>query len=188
MRSTAITTLSSADGLNALSARDDCRMDASQNATLTRSPRLSLGLIANATSSLASAGGPTPSDLPVGRGIGKSGPAVVPVSRFRARDADRAMPTNDTSGPLFTASSPSAALQRSLESRLRETLDVNGSQGYVLIWRSLDMPSGPPICQLRAKARPMQDSGFFGARVPTPSARDGAGPHSNSGVLHLNTR
>ena len=41
-------------------------------------------------------------------GEGQSGPEVVPVSRFRARDSEKAMPTNATSGPLFNASSPSA--------------------------------------------------------------------------------
>jgi hypothetical protein len=78
------------------------------------------------------------------------------------------MPTNDTSGPLFTASSPSARLQWSLANRLRATTDVNGSPEYVLTWKDWDMPSGAPICALRAKERPISDSVFIG--WPTPMA------------------
>ena len=100
----------------------------------------------------------------------QSGQAPVPVSRFRARDSAKAMPTNATSGPLFTASSPSAALQRSLESRLRARLAANGSPEFVLTWKTWDMPSGPPICALRASARHTSGSAFSG--WPTPKASD----------------
>lgn len=83
----------------------------------------------------------------------RAGPAPVHVSRFRSLDNGRAMPINDTSGPLFTASSPSAALQWSLESRLQARMGANGSPLFVLTWKQQDMPSGPPICQLAASAR-----------------------------------
>lgn len=98
------------------------------------------------------------------------GPAPVRVSRFRARDSERAMPTNDTSGPLFTASSPSAALQRSLESRLLARMDLNGSPEFALTWRTQDMPAGPQICALRGRARRISGSGFSG--WPTARAND----------------
>lgn len=101
------------------------------------------------------------------------GPDPVPVSRFRARDSKKAMPTSDTSGPLFTHSSPSADLQRSLENRLRANLDVNGSREYALTWSIWDMPSGPPICRLRASGRRTSDSGFGG--WPSPRAFDATG-------------
>jgi len=78
------------------------------------------------------------------------------------------MPTNDTSGPLFTASSPSAALQLSLENKLRARMGVNGSPEYALTWKHWDMPAGPPICALRALAHRTQDSDFIG--WPTPMA------------------
>ena len=80
----------------------------------------------------------------------QSGPAPVPVSRFRARDSEKAMPIDDTCGPLFTVSSPSASLQSSLENRLRQRMDGNGSALFVLIWSQWDMPAGVPICRLRA--------------------------------------
>ena len=113
------------------------------------------------TSSPVSADGPVPSDLQDGPMNGASGPAPVRVSRFRARDSEKAMPTNDTCGPLFTASSPSAGLQLSLENRLRARMDVNGSPEYALTWKHWDMPAGPPICALRASQRPISVNGFI---------------------------
>ena len=80
------------------------------------------------------------------------------------------MPTNDTSGPLFTRSSPSADLQRSLENRLRARMDVNGSPEYALTWKHWDMPAGLPICALRASARRISGNGFGG--WPTPQVAD----------------
>ena len=125
------------------------------------------GPIVSATSSPASADGPMPSGLPDGPTTGPSGPAHVPVSRFRAQDSAAAMPTSDTSGPLFNASSPSAALQWSLANRLRRRMAVSGSLLFALTWRDVDMPSGVPICQLRASARRTSGSGF-GAWALTP--------------------
>ena len=122
------------------------------------------------TFSPGSADGATPSASQGGPTTGQSGPDHVPVSRFRERDSEKAMTTNDTSGPLFTASSPSADLQRSLENRLRQNLDLNGSPEYALIWKAVDMPAGPPIYRLRASARRTSGSGFGG--WPTTSAND----------------
>ena len=135
---------------------------------------------ASTTSSQASEDGPTLCASPDGPMTGQSGPAPVPVSRFRAQDSKKAMPTNDTSGPLFTASSPSADLQRSLESKLRRNLDVNGSAEFALIWKAVDMPAGPPICALRASARRTSGKGFGG--WPTPATRDGKGGYQGGRI------
>ena len=124
----------------------------------------------SATSSPESADGATLSVSPDGTTTDPSGRAPVPVSRFRSRESEKAMPINDTCGPLFTASSPSAGLQRSLESRLAGRLDVNGSPEYGLTWSSLDMPAGVSISRLRASARRTFGSGFGG--WPTTSAND----------------
>ena len=124
----------------------------------------------NATFSLESEAGVSRSDSPDGRTMKKSGPAPARVSRFRALDSEKAMPTNDTCGPLFTRSSPSAALQSSLASRLRARMDVNGSPEYVLTWKEQDMPAGVPICQLRASAR--RTSGNVSSGWPTPATED----------------
>jgi hypothetical protein len=64
---------------------------------------------------------------------------------------------SDTSGLNSDASSRSVNLQRSLENRLRAQLGASGSLEYVLTWKSWDMPSGPPICALRARARKSKD-------------------------------
>lgn len=124
----------------------------------------------SATSSPASVDGQSRSGSLSGQTMNKPGLAHVRVSRFRALDSEKAMPTNDTSGPLFTASSPSANLQRSLENRLLALTDVNGSPEYALTWKEQDMPSGLPICALRASARRTRDNAFTG--WPTPKAMD----------------
>ena len=134
------------------------------------------------TSSPESGDGPSHSDGQVGRTTGPSGPAPVPVSRFRARDSGEAMPTDATSGPLFTHSSPSARLQWSLESKLRASLDVSGSPLYALTWRSWDMPAGPPICRLRASARRTAANDSGGWPTPKGSSGTGAGVRGQGGV------
>ena len=127
----------------------------------------------SATSSPASADGHLP--LNGQDGAAPSGPAVVHVSRFRALDSTRAMPTNATSGPLFSALSPSAALSASLASRLQARMDVNGSPEYELTWKHWDMPAGPLVYRLRASPRRMSVAGCIG--WPTPRAADG---HKNT--------
>ena len=123
-----------------------------------------------ATSSPESPAGNLPSGLPDGKTAAPFGPAPVPVSRFRAQDRGKAMPINDTSGPLFNASSPSASLQRYLGSKLRRNLAGNGSPLYVLTWSTWDMPSGVPISRLRASAR--RTSGNASGGWPTPRAQE----------------
>src|SRR5690606_36873055 len=51
--------------------------------------------------------------------------------------------------------------------------DVNGSLEYGLTWKRWDMPSGPPICALRASARRTSDNGYGGWQ--SPRARGDAG-------------
>ena len=133
------------------------------------------------TSSPGSAVGAMRSGSPDGPTSGPSGPAPFRVSRFRALDSDVAMPIEDTCGPLFSGSSPSADLQRSLESRLRATLDVNGSPEYALIWSTWDMPAGPPICRLRASAHRTSGNGFGG--WPTPNV-----PNGGRSIAHAEMR
>lgn len=83
------------------------------------------------------------------------------------------MQTRETCGPSSDASSRSADLQKSLESRLRARMGAVGSLEYVLTWKPLAMPSGPPICALRASARPIGGSGSTG--WPTPTVNDSRG-------------
>ena len=122
------------------------------------------------TCSPASAVGTTPCGSPDGQTTSPSGPAVAPANLSAAQAALREFSTRGTCGPLFEGSSPSADLQSSLESRLRALTDVHGSPEYVLTWKHWDMPSGLPICALRAWPRPISDSGFTG--WPTTSANE----------------
>lgn len=77
---------------------------------------------------------------------------------------------NATSGPSGSSLSRSAALQRSLESRLQASLDVDGSLEYVLTWKRWDMESGAPICALRVSALRTAGNAYSG--WPTPAAID----------------
>ena len=129
---------------------------------------MSLDVMTSATSLPGSEAGRSPCGGPDSKALPGSGQGVVRVSRFRARASARATPTSVTFGPLFTISSPSAALQRCLESRLRARMDVNGSPEFALTWKSWDMPAGEPICALRASGRRINDKGCSG--WPTPMA------------------
>ena len=122
------------------------------------------------TSSRASAAGRPRSGSPAGPTRASAGPRPFPVSRYRALASSEAMSTNDISGPLFSALSPSARLQWSLANRLRARMDANGSLEFALIWRDLDMPSGPPVCRLQARARRPSASAY--SSWPTPTASD----------------
>lgn len=101
----------------------------------------------------------------------KSGLAHAHASLTALQDAGLQMPTPATSGPNSDDLSPSAVLQASLESRLRERLGEAGSPEYAVTWKHWDMPQGGQICALRASARHTSDSGCIG--WPTLIKRDG---------------
>lgn len=108
------------------------------------------------------------SNLRDGQKTDRSGQALALVSHFRALASVEDTKTNDTCGPLFSNSSKSAVLQRSLENRLRVILEGCGSPLFVLTWKHWDMPRGGQICALRARAPRISDKGFTG--WPTPMA------------------
>ena len=122
------------------------------------------------TSSPASVDGTTRFDSLDGQQMSLFGPDHVPASHSARQAKDSESATLATFGPSFDASSPSAVLQLSLESRLRAALDVNGSPEYALTWKGWDMRSGPPICALRASAHRTSGSGFTG--WPTPRTQN----------------
>ena len=61
---------------------------------------------------------------------------------------------------------------------------MNGSPEYVLTWKHWGMPSGLPICALRAKARPISGKGFSG--WPTPKVATGDYQRDRTGKKYLN--
>ena len=86
--------------------------------------------------------------------------------------------TNGIFGRSSGDSSPNVSLQQSLESRLRQRMDVNGSPEYDLTWKHWDMKQGEPICALRASGRRTSDSDSGG--WATPTGRD----HKDGSMLH----
>lgn len=119
-------------------------------------------------SSPESADGPAVSDSPGGPTIGPSGPGVVPASRSASPVGAPVQMTFGTSGPSSDTSLRSADLQSRLGSKLAALLAGHGSPLYALTWKTSDMPSGPPICALRASARRTSANGCTG--WPTPNA------------------
>lgn len=125
------------------------------------------------TSSPESADGVTPCGSPDGLMTSPSGPEAVHASHSASPARDSEPQTPVTCGPNFTASSRSAVLQASLESRLRASLDAYGSPEYALTWKHWDMPSGPPICALLVSER--RTSGNVCGGLPTPQCMDAKG-------------
>jgi hypothetical protein len=57
-------------------------------------------------------------------------------------------------------------------------MGVNGSLEYALIWKAVDMPAGPPICALRARAHRISGSGCTG--WPSPVSWDAWTPSTQA--------
>lgn len=131
----------------------------------------------SATSSQGSEGGLSPCNSQDGRRTAQSGREAAPVSLSVSPGKGSGNGTSGTCGRCSATSSRSAALQRSLASRLQAGLGAHGSPEYSLTWKVWDMPSREPICALRASARRISDSGFTG--WPTPMARNGTGASEN---------
>lgn len=106
-----------------------------------------------------------------GRGRARANPSVSLENTNPKKIAD-------TSGQAGFPSSPSADLQLSLENRLHQNLDVNGSPEYALTWKRWDMLSGPPICALRARAHRTFAKDSTGWPTPT-----GPAPHDSENTV-----
>lgn len=124
----------------------------------------------SAISSLVSPDGPMHCNSPDGQQPDPFGQAPAPASPSALLESAQEQQTNGTCGQNSSASSRSAALQLSLESRLRARMAAHGSLEYALTWKRWDMQSGPQICALRASVRRTSGSGCSG--WPTPTARD----------------
>ena len=133
-------------------------------------------------SSQASESGATRSDSPAGQTPSPSGPAPVPVSPSPSPAEARAPTTSATSGPSGSASSASAALQSSLESRLRHLTASRGSTMYALTWKERVTPSGRRICALRASVRRTSANASTSSESgwPTPVKADGDGGRTSA--------
>lgn len=135
------------------------------------------------TSSRASEAGASRSASPDGPTMRPSGPAPAPVSPSARQAKARGSLTSGTSGPPSTTSSRSAVLQSSLESRLRVALDGRGSPLFGLTWKHWAMPSGLPICALRASVPRISANASTG--WPTPCQQDGPKGGPSQGIDRL---
>ena len=99
------------------------------------------------------------------------------VSRFAPTAGTPGMPTSGTYGRKYGDSPRSAALQESMESRLRASLVGSGSPLYRHRWKSAHTLLARPIFQLQASARRISGSEFSG--WPSPMQADG----KRSGVM-----
>lgn len=138
-------------------------LDTSRPATLTSEASLTLSpttssATSNAISSQASADGRSHSGLQDGQTTDLFGQEVAPASRSLPPARARRPMTNATCGLRGFLSSPSAALQSSLESRLKRRLDGAGSTLFSLTWKAKATPAGRPYCQLAASGHRTSDN------------------------------
>lgn len=112
-------------------------------------------------------------DSPDGPQISLFGPALAPASPSAPPANSKASKTIATYGRIGLGSSASAPLQRSLESRLRARLDLDGSIEFALTWKAKATPLGRRYCQLAASARRTSGQDCSGVQAwPTPQAHD----------------
>lgn len=104
----------------------------------------------NAISSPASASGPTPCAAPAGPTIDRSGPDPARANLSARQAKAQGLLTSGTCGQPSITSSASAALQSSLENRLRAVTQILGSTLYTLTWKPWVTPSGRSRFRLRA--------------------------------------
>lgn len=130
----------------------------------------------NATSSQASAGGPSQPDLLGGPMIESCGPAPRRASRSRLQAKEKPRLTIGTCGPTFSGSPVPEGPLSLWESRLRRRLARTGSTECSLTWKASTTPAGRPLSRLVPSTRPTE--GIACGLWPTPCARDHMPAHS----------
>ena len=125
-------------------------------------------VIPSAISSPASECGAMPCALPAGPTLDLFGREVAPVPALVPQEKAKGLLTLATSGHIGHASSGSASLQQSLESRLLARLDTAGSTLFTLTWKRRRTPLGRRYLERAASVRRTSGSGC--TSVPTPNA------------------
>ena len=123
------------------------------------------------------------SSSPAGQQLDLFGLPLAPANPSVKQESEEGSAMNAISGLSSVISSASAALQRSLASRLQAKMDVYGSLEYSLTWKTWAMPAREPICALRASGRRTSDSDCTGARLDgwkSPKAAEGTGRYSQN--------
>ena len=106
-------------------------------------------------------------DSPDGRTTGRCGPEAAPASLSARQAKALGLQTSGTYGRTGSTLSSSAALQQSLESRLRARLSMLGSTLYTLTWKAWVTPSGVLRSRLRASVRRTSETERTGWVTPT---------------------
>lgn len=130
----------------------------------------------NATSSRESASGRSPFAAPAGQMIDLFGPVPVLANLSPRQAKELGLMTRVISGHILPGSSASAALEKSLVSRLQARTRSLGSTLYKLTWKPWNMPSGLSRFRLRASVPRTSVTARIG--WPTPCARDYFPAHS----------
>lgn len=107
----------------------------------------------NATSLQESEDGHSPLELQESPTMLTHGQQVSPANRSALPAVGKRTTTKETSFQSSIGLCESSDLQSSLENRLRQRMDLNGSPEYTLRWKQKAISSGLVICQLRASAR-----------------------------------
>lgn len=126
--------------------------------------------------------GPLPCAMLAGPTVARSGPAPALASLSARQAKALGLLTSGTCGPPSTTSSHSAALQTSLESRLRAKLSSLGSTLYTLTWKPWVTPSGVSRSRLRASVRRTSETELTGWPTPRTSDTNGPGLHGDGGM------
>ena len=124
----------------------------------------------SATSSPVSASGHMHFAAPAGQMIDLFGPVPAPANLSARQAKALGLMTSGTYGRTSTGSFRSAALQSSLESRLRAVTQTLGSTLYKMTWKAWDTGSGRSRFRLRASVLRISATGSTG--WVTPAARD----------------
>ncbi len=134
----------------------------------------------SATSSQELASGATHSGVRDGTMTDRSGRDPVRASLSAGQARERGLLTSGTYSQTGSTSSASAALQRSLENRLRVKTALIGSTLYKLTWKERATPLHRSISVLRGSVR--RTSGNVYGSWPTPTTRDHKGGYQGGRI------
>lgn len=129
----------------------------------------------SATSLQGSADGVLPCASQECQTLSDAGPEARPASRLAQLESNSANLISATLPQHLLVSSLSAALQCSLENRLRQRLQSTGSMIYLLSWKLKHTPAGRQYCQRVASVRRTNGIDFSLVLFywNTPAASDG---------------
>ena len=141
----------------------------------------------NATSLPELASGLTHYAKPAGPTTDPCGLAAVRASHSARQVKAAGLLTSGTYGRHSSTSSNSAALQSSLESRLRAATQTLGSTLYKMTWKAWNTGSGRSRFRLRASVLRTSVAGSTGWPTPTSNNGTGAGHQGRQGGHNLQT-